>query len=430
MGGIRGEWGPRKAVSSHLREFIEFLAKPNKISGMDAASNPYAPGAGTRPPLLAGRDDLVGIADLALIRAKSGRSARSFVAVGLRGVGKTVVLNKVQDIADAKGYESALIEAEEDVSLVQLLVPHLKRILYRLDRREGAREAVRRGLGVLQGFASAFKIQAGDFEFGIKRETGTADSGELAADLPDLLLAVGEAARARSSAVALIIDEIQYLPESELRSLIGAIHKVNQKLSPVVMVGAGLPQILGKMGQAKSYAERLFDFPQVTALSPKDARDALATPALAEGVDLEQEAVDEIYRVTQGYPYFLQEWGYVTWNLAPASPITRAHVEAAEPEAIRRLDESFFRVRLDRMTPTEKRYMRAMAHLGAGPHRSGEVAQVYGAQVTTVAPIRANLIGKGMIYSPAHGETAFTVPLFDRFMRRELPKFRTDEEPN
>jgi hypothetical protein len=369
---------------------------------------------------------LVAIAELALTRAKARRPAKSFVAVGLRGVGKTVVLNKVQDIADTKGYESAIIEAEEDTPLARLLVPHLKRVLFKLDRVEGIQAGVRRAMRVLKGFASAFKVQYGEFQVGVDfdAETGTADSGDLAADLPELFLAVGEAAAARQSAFALIIDEIQYLSERDLRSLIGALHRVNQKQVPLVMVAAGLPQVLGKMGDAKSYAERLFDFPRVAALSEADARQAIAKPALDEGVLFDDGALAEMFRVTKGYPYFLQEWGYVVWNLAQASPVGRQQVVAAGPQAVRRLDESFFRVRLDRMTPTEKRYMRAMAELGPGPHRSGDIARVYGAQVTTVAPTRSNLIGKGMIYSPAHGETAFTVPLFDEFLRREMPNWR------
>lgn len=397
---------------------------------MDPARNPYAPGAGTPPPLMAGRDDLVEIAETALTRAKIGRSAKSFVAIGLRGVGKTVVLNKVQDIAEAKGYQNAFIEAEEDTSLAKLIVPQLKRILFKLDRMEGTQEVVRRGIRVLRSFASSLKLTYGDFEAGLNfdREEGTADSGDLSADLPELFVALGQAAAARKTAVALIVDEIQYLSESELGSLIGSIHKVNQKQLPVVLVGAGLPQVLARMGNAKSYAERLFEFPQVAALSEEHARAALVTPASQESVSYEDGALKEIFRVTQGYPYFLQEWGYVTWNLAKSSVITRDDVAKSGPKALRRLDQSFFRMRLDRMTPTEKRYIRAMAGLGPGPHRSGDIAREYGALVTTVAPIRSSLISKGMIYSPAHGETAFTVPLFDEFMRREIPHSSLDVE--
>lgn len=397
---------------------------------MDAAQNPYAPGAGTPPPLMAGRGDLVSVAEIALTRAKIGRSAKSFVAVGLRGVGKTVVLNKVQDIADSKGYQSAFIEAEEDIPFVKLLVPQLKRMLFKLDRIEGTQEKVRRGLRVLKGFVSALKVQYGDFEAGLDfdSEAGTADGGDLAIDLPELFVSLGEAAADRKTAIALIVDEIQYLSGKELSSLISSVHKVNQKQLPIVVVGAGLPQVLARMGNAKSYAERLFEFPRVDALTESDAEVAIVAPAKNEGVAYEPDALAEIVRVTQRYPYFLQEWGYVTWNIAQSSPITLDDVLKAGPEALRRLDQSFFRMRLDRMTPTEKKYIRAMAELGPGPHRSGDIARAYGAQVTTVAPIRSSLISKGMIYSPAHGETSFTVPLFDEFMRREIPDANEDAD--
>ena len=345
-------------------------------------------------------------------------------------MGKTVVLNKVQDIADEKGYQSAFIEAEEDVPLVRLLVPQLRRILLKLDRIEGTQEIVRRGMRVLKGFVSSLKTQYGDFEAGLDldSEAGVADSGDLTADLPELFMALGQAAAARKTAVALIIDEIQYLSGKELASLVGSVHKVNQKRLPVVVVAAGLPQVLARMGNAKSYAERLFEFPKVAALSEDDAKAALVGPAMDEGVSYDAKALAEIVRVTQGYPYFLQEWGYVAWNMAQASPINHDDVLKAGPEALRRLDQSFFRMRLDRMTPTEKKYIRAMAELGPGPHRSGDIARVYGAQVTTVAPTRSSLISKGMIYSPAHGETAFTVPLFDEFMRREIPDNSAETE--
>jgi len=283
---------------------------------------------------------------------------------------------------------------------------------------------------VLKSFMSAVKVEYGDFEVGLDldAEEGTADSGDLASDLPELLVAIGQAAASRKTAVALIIDEIQYLSGRELGSLIAAVHKLNQKQLPVVVVGAGLPQVLSRMGDAKSYAERLFEFPRVAALSDEDAKKAIAQPALDEGAEFERDALDEIVRVTQGYPYFLQEWGYVTWNIAESTKITRADVLSAEAEALRRLDQSFFRMRLDRMTPTEKKYMRAMAALGPGPHRSGDIARQYGAKVTTVAPTRSSLISKGMIYSPAHAETAFTVPLFDEFMRREMPEVEEEDE--
>ncbi|TXN76151.1 ATP-binding protein [Methylobacterium sp. WL18] len=390
---------------------------------MDVGSNPYAPGAGTRPPLLAGRDDLVENATVALARAKKGRHAKSFVAVGLRGVGKTVVLNKVLELAEAEHYQVAYLEAHDNASLAALLIPQLRTIMLRINRMEGAKEIGRKGLSILRNFANGLKINIADVEVGLDfgAEAGVADSGDLANDLPELFTAIGQAAADRKTAVAILVDEIQYLQESEIGALIMAVHRVNQRGLPVVLIAAGLPQILGKMGESKSYAERLFDFPRVEALRKNDAISAVSVPASDEGVEFTDEALEVIYEVTKGYPYFLQEWAYVTWNIAQSSPIGAAVVRAAELEAIRRLDESFFRVRLERMTPTERRYIQAMGRLGIGPHSSGDIAKRYGASVSTVAPLRANLISKGMIWSPAYGMTDFTVPLFDEFVRREMP---------
>ena len=304
------------------------------------------------------------------------------------------------------------------------LIPQLKSVLFKLDLMEGAREKVRRGIRVLKSFANAAKVSYGDFQagFDFDAEIGTADSGNLDNDLAELLLAVGEAAMERHTAVALIIDEIQYISESELSAMIAGVHRINQKSLPIVLVGAGLPQVLAKMGNAKSYAERLFDFPQVSALLVDDATKAIVDPAKALGVSFEGAAVEEILRITQRYAYFLQEWAYVSWNLSENNRITYGDVIGAHEEATKRLDQSFFRMRLERTSKVEKRYMRAMAELGPGPNRSGEIAAEYGAKVTTLAPARSSLIAKGMIYSPSYGDTEFTVPMFDEFMRREMPK--------
>jgi hypothetical protein len=239
--------------------------------------------------------------------------------------------------------------------------------------------------------------------------------------LGTLLAQVGAAARAAETAVVLFIDELQYVEESQMAALISALHRCAQEQLPVTIVGAGLPQLRARMGDAKSYAERLFDFPEIGPLSPHDARDAIVRPAENEGVILEDRAVDLIITKTQGYPYFLQEWGKHTWDLAPASPIRYEDVVNASDEAVAALDESFFRVRFDRLTPTEKRYLRAMAELGPDPQRSGDIADQLGRGVTSLAPTRAGLIAKGMIWSQTHGDTAFTVPLFDEFMKRIMP---------
>jgi len=388
---------------------------------VDPRLNPYAPGAGTTPPELAGRDAILYAAEVALARVVAGRPAKGQLLLGLRGVGKTVLLNRIEEQAGQAGARSVLIEAPEGRRLPDMLVPHLRGLLLRLDTKERVNEHVKLALRALRSFASAFRVSVGEVEFGVDPEPGYADSGDLEADLPALFGAVAEAARQRQTAVALLIDEVQYLSAVDLGALIVGVHKMNQRALPLLLFGAGLPQLAGLAGEAKSYAERLFDCPEVGPLAEADARDALRAPARREGVDYTDDALAEIVRQTSGYPYFLQEWGKHAWDVAERSPITRADARQATERAVAELDRGFFRVRLDRLTPREKQYVRAMAELGPGPHRSGEIAERLGMRVQSVGPLRAKLIQKGMIYSPAHGDTAFTVPMFDEFMRRTMP---------
>lgn len=388
---------------------------------MDPRNNPYVPGAGTPPPELAGRHEVLERAEIALTRVQRGRPSKGLIVVGLRGVGKTVLLVRFQRQAESLGYQAMLIEAHEGKQLPELLVPALRRILLGLSISAAAGDKGRRALRVLRSFMGSVKITWNDLELGIEPLAGTADSRDLEHDLADLFIAVGEAAAERGTAVALCIDEMQYLSQAEFSALIMATHKVSQLKLPLIVVGAGLPQIVGLAGQSKSYAERLFDYPRVGALAEMDARQALTQPAADMGVQFEPEALQQLVAVTRGYPYFLQQWGYEVWNVADTNLITARDVEQATRHAIAALDESFFRVRFDRCTPSEKRYMRALADLGEGPKRSGDVADRLGVKVTSIGPTRAKLIMKGMIYSPQHGETAFTVPLFDDFMRRAMP---------
>jgi hypothetical protein len=389
---------------------------------MDAIINPFAPGAGSPPPELAGRDAVLEQARVTLGRIRLARSAKSVMIVGLRGVGKTVLLNRIQAVAEEQGYLAEVLEAPENKSLAALLAPALRSLILKLDRGEQVSAAVRKAFRVLRGFAAAIKVSYNDIEIGLDGETepGIADSGDLEADVQDLLLSVGEAAKDRKTAVALVIDELQYLSELEMSALIVGMHKVSQKQLPLALFGAGLPQLVGLTGRSKSYAERLFDFPQAGPLSFDESVKALRGPALQEGADFTDPAIRRIYELTEGYPYFIQEWGYHAWLTARRSPIDVADVDEATPKAIAALDRSFFRVRFDRLTPAEKRYLRAMATLGAGPHRSGDIAHQLGVKVSSTGPVRASLISKGMVYSPAHGDTAFTVPLFDQFMRRAM----------
>lgn len=391
---------------------------------MDPRQNPYAPGAGTPPPELAGRDELIERAAVALDRIRAGRSARSFILYGLRGVGKTVLLNRIRMDAEARGIASVRVEAPEERSLPALLIPALRATLLRLSRGELLKDGLLTGMRALASFTKALRVKYQDIEISIDAdpETGLADSSDLDTDLTDLLLTLGRAAGERATSIVLFIDELQYVPEEQLASLIAALHSSSQEQLPITMVAAGLPQLVGRTGDAKSYAERLFEFAPVDRLDDDDARDALIVPASNEGIAFDTDAITEILRQTSGYPYFLQEWGKHSWDVADASPIELNDARRATTEALAELDASFFRVRFDRLTPTQKHYLRAMAELGPGPHRSGDIARILKRKVTTVAPTRNLLIAKGMIYSPAHGDTAFTVPLFDDFMKRIMPK--------
>ena len=391
---------------------------------MDPIANPFSPGAGAPPPELVGRAPLLEQARILLGRVKQKRAEKSLLLTGLRGVGKTVLLNEVARLAEAAGYRTIFMEAHEDKALGPLLAPHLRGALYDMDRIAGAGMKARRALRVLRSFVGGLKLKHGDIELGldIDPEKGSADSGDLEIDLANLFVAVGQAAEERGSAVAVLIDEVQYFSEKELGALIMAMHKIQQRQLPIVLIGAGLPILPGLAGESKSYAERLFSFPEVGVLTEGDAATALREPARAAGALFEPEALEEVYRLTRGYPYFIQEWGYQSWNQAPTNVITLDVVRKATSTVIERLDQNFFRVRFDRLTPSEKRFLRAMAELGPDEQRSGDIAEVLGVKVTSLGPVRAKLIRKGMVYSPAHGEMAFTVPLFDEFMRRVMPK--------
>ena len=394
---------------------------------MNPRINPFSPGAGSPPPGLAGRGLILDLAAIALDRLSCGRHAKSIILVGLRGVGKTVILNRIHMLAQEAGYQAAFLEAQEGKSLAELLLPALRQTLYALSLRENVSEKTRRALRALRSFVGSLGLKAkaglGDLELelAIDPEVGLADSGDFEADLSALLQAVGEAAADRKRAIALCIDEIQYLHEKEFGALIMALHRVSQRRLPLALVGAGLPQVRGLAERSKSYAERLFEYPEIGPLRPSEAEEALQIPVRNEGAAFTREALDAVIEVTQGYPYFLQQWGYEAWNLAAGPTIEIADIHQATKRAIRRLDESFFRVRFDRLTPKEKDYLRALAEMGPAPHRSGAIAAQLGVKIQSVAPVRDSLIRKGMIYSPVYGETALTVPLFDEFMRRAMP---------
>jgi hypothetical protein len=390
---------------------------------MDPRNNPYAPGAGTPPPELAGRDALREAVEIATTRLRRTLPTKSVILVGLRGVGKTVLLDRMREDAEAEGIATLRVEAPERRSLPAMLAPELRTALLRLSRSAKAEEIARRALRGLAGFAKALKVKFNDIEVGLDfdPEPGLADNGDLETDLQALLEVAGAAAKAADTALVMFIDELQYVEEAQLAALITALHRAAQRRLPVTLVGAGLPQLRGRMGRAKSYAERLFDYPEIGPLDPEAARAAIAKPAEAQNVEFTEEALDEIVEKTHRYAYFLQEWGKHAWDVASGSPITAEDVRVATISAVAALDASFFRVRFDRSTGLEKRYMRAMADLGPGPHRSGDIARKLHREVTSLGPTRNQLIAKGMIWSPSHGDTAFTVPLFDQYMIRIMP---------
>jgi len=398
---------------------------------MRKGDNPFEPGAGTKPPELVGRDLMLEDAAANIAKGAKGRPIRGQVFYGLRGVGKTVLLREV-GVRAAEAVDAIVLDLEtpERRSIQEILAPELRKALIQLSRAEMARDVVRRGAGVLQSFASKFKLKIGEVEAEVKPVAGVADSGDLESDIPDLLEAVGNAAKAAKRVVLLALDEMQELKPAELSALITGIHRINQRSLPVGLFGAGLPHLLAAAGDAKSYSERLFQWVEIGALTQADAHKAIVDPVEQNSAKIEVKAVARIIEQSQCYPYFLQEWGFTSWNQAVSSPITLADVERASPLVVASLDKSFFRVRFNRVTEAERDYMRAMAELGPGPYTTGDVAGILGKSSTQVATIRAKLIEKGMVYSNQYGQVSFSVPQFDTFMRREMPDFKSPTTPN
>ncbi|WP_302117061.1 ATP-binding protein [Allorhodopirellula heiligendammensis] len=389
---------------------------------MDPRTNPFAPGAGTPPPELAGREHLLEKASIAVDRLAGKLNSRGMVFYGLRGVGKTVLLQQMRLNASADGYVTVPMEAPENRSLPSILLPALRATVIKNSTGAAAKAKFRDLLGVLASFANAVKAKYDDVEvvLDVAPTAGIADSGDLESDLCSLFSELGRIAADQATVVAIYIDELQYVSELELAALISALHQISQERLPVTLFAAGLPQLLGQLGKAKSYAERLFDFQEIGSLERAAAADALTIPARQQSVEFDSRALDHILDETKCYPYFIQEWGQHAWQIAPTSPITLVDAQATTESAIAHLDSSFFRVRFDRLTPQEKRYMRAMAELGPGAHRSGDVAEVLSRSVQSLGPCRSSLIRKGMAYSASHGDIAFTVPLFEGFMKRTM----------
>lgn len=387
---------------------------------MDPRKNPYAPGAGTKPPALVGRDKQIESFDILLERLENGYAEQSMIITGLRGVGKTVLLDVFREKAEGRGWATVEWEIEKKAPFGPKVAAQARKALLQIAPKTRWKDRALRAAATLKSFTVTFSPD-GAMTAGLDVDAlaGAADSGSLSEDLSDLFVAIGEAARDHEVGVILLLDEIQFLQPEELEALIVALHRCTRRSLPITLVGAGLPQMPRLAGEAKSYSERLFRFVQIGELDAStDARDALVLPAKDLRVEFESPAVGSIVDYTQGYPYFLQEYGRIVWDEASASPIMLDDVESVLPLVEARLDESFFRVRAERTTELELRYLYAMAELGPEPHRASEVARRIKRTVEQAGPIRSRLIDKGLLYTPGHGLAAFTVPQFDRYMIR------------
>ena len=388
---------------------------------MDPVRNPYSPGSGSPPPALVGRDRELETFDVAVQRLTLGRSARSQLLTGLRGTGKTVLLREFGRIAGHHDWIHEKIEATADLTFVEGISSLVRKALLQLRVRDRIRDRARRALGALTAFRIAYRVPdlGIDVDLGVEPAVGRADTGIFDEDLAELFIEVGNAAQTGGIGVLLMIDELQYVSQANLAALIVGLHRVSQEQLPLMVVGAGLPSLPGLVGEAKSYAERLFDFHEINSLTPDDARLALSHPGETEGVAWSDTALDSVMDLARGYPYFLQEFGKHSWDVAPGPDvIRRVDVEAAIPIAVNELDAGFFRVRLARTTDAERAYLRAMAALGSGPCGSGEVAKALDKTTVQVGSVRDSLIKRGLIYSPRWGQLAFTVPMFDEYVNR------------
>jgi len=391
---------------------------------VDPRVNPYTPNAGARPPVLAGRDDQLETFELLLGRLLAGYAEQSMIITGLRGVGKTVLLNEFRTRAEEAGWAVVEIEVSkhDDHGFRSIMAREARRALLSIAPRSTWREKAKRAAGALRSFSVTVSPDGG-LTAGLEVDAveGVADSGMLDADLTDLFVALGDAARDHETGVIFLLDEIQFLSVGQLESLISALHRCVQRTLPITLVAAGLPQIPELAGEAKSYAERLFKFPAIGRLQRPDAARALEDPARAQEVEVEEGATRLIVDYSEGYPYFIQEFGKAVWDLADGPGISAADAATAVAFVEEKLDSSFFRVRLDRTTDLERAYLRAMAELGPEAHAAADVAVMLKRTSQQCGPTRARLIDKGLLYTPTFGYAAFTVPKFDAFLKRALP---------
>jgi hypothetical protein len=388
---------------------------------VDPVRNPYSPGAGTRPPALVGRDHEIDAMDVALQRLLLGRDGRSQMLTGLRGVGKTVLLNEFEQLGDARGYFHEHIEVAEDGMLAPALVAAFRRILLAMDAKRRIGERIVTALGILKAFS--LRMPGVELNIDVDAIHGPADSGDLASDLAALFVELGEVARDHHTGVLLTIDELHYVDIATFSALVVGLHRASQLRLPITIAGAGLPSLASLTGDAKTYAERMFMFPKVGSLAEDLAAEALATPARDEGVRFDDDALARVLAVTRCYPYFLQEFAKAAWDVADGpDAILLDDVERSLPLAVAELDDGFFRVRTGRTSDGERLYLRAMAELGPGPVKSADVAALLGKRTNALAPTRDTLIRRAICFSPRWGEIDFTVPMFDEFMKRWMPR--------
>lgn len=382
--------------------------------------NPFTPNAGARPPVLAGRVDELTAFEVLLDRLTRGHSAQSMIVIGLRGVGKTVLLTEFEERARRSGWITVEAEITKHADFGGRMANLVRRALLQAAPKARWKDRGRRAAQVLKSFqltvSPSGEVTAGMRE--VEPLEGLADSGNLAEDLTDVMVALGEAAQEESTGVVFLFDEVQFLSLPELEALIAALHKTVQRQLPITFVGAGLPQLPELAGDAKSYAERLLRFPFVGSLPHDEAVTAVRGPLRELEVEIDEDAVEAVVAYTEGYPYFLQEYGSTIWDLASASPVSLATVERAQEVVEAKLDGSFFKVRAERTTDLELQYLRAMAELGPEPHQARDVAKLLDRSSEQLGPTRARLIEKGLLYTPGYGLAAFTVPQFDRYMRR------------
>lgn len=388
---------------------------------MEIGLNPFSPNAGSRPPELVGRDEVLNDAQTMIARLPRRLSVQSMLLTGIRGVGKTVLLNEVSRLAeDGKVVYPIYLEATEDRTLAEMLASPLRMTLLKLDRIAKTKDVVRKGMIGLRNFLGTVKVQYGDFGIELDPQLGLSDSGDMEADLTDLFCAVAEAAADNGKGIVLLVDEVQYLSERELGALVMAMHRLQQLALPMAMIGAGLPTLPGLTGNAKSYAERLFVFPEIGALSKENSIRAIRVPLAGANVRINDDAAEFVFQRSGGYPYFIQEWGFQLWNFVQEEPITLADAKCVDVAVADKLDRSFFRVRMERLTQAERAMLFALAEMEGPMYKLQEVADHLKMNVRALSPRRSSLIAKGMIYSPGTGLVAFTVPLFAEYLQRQI----------